>query len=119
MLKQLREYRVYFKLGITSNLRGVFGQTFLVLNSIFYSLRKCRKFREKRKSTFIIVCLRQAMNNLLIKHGGKQFVCFETNKLFIKREDANWKSINKLEKEMFIKAPPPAPGKSRIGHCQA
>ena len=40
---------------------------------------------------------------------------FETKKSFIKREDANWKSMNQLEKEMFMKAPPPAPGKSRIG----
>ena len=41
---------------------------------------------------------------------------FETKKSFIKREDANWKRMNKLEKEMFMKALPPSTGKSRIGH---
>ena len=36
---------------------------------------------------------------------------FETKKTFIKMEDANWKSMNQLEKEMFMTAPPPTPGK--------
>ena len=44
--------------------------------------------------------------------GAKGY--FRTKKSFIKREDANWKSMNQLEKEMFMKAP--APGKSQIGH---
>ena len=46
--------------------------------------------------------------------GAKGY--FRTKKSFIKREGANWKSMNQLEKEMFIKAPPPAPWKSRIRH---
>ena len=36
-------------------------------------------------------------------------------KTFITRQDATWKNMSQTEKELFMKSPPPAPSKNRIG----
>ena len=40
---------------------------------------------------------------------------FETKKTFITGEDATWKNMSQTEKDLFMKSPPPAPSKNRIG----
>ena len=46
--------------------------------------------------------------------GAKGY--FRNKKIVYQKGGCYWKSMNQLEKEMFMKALPLAPGKSRIGH---
>ena len=74
------------------------------------------QIQAKKKIDFYYRMPKTSYEQFINKKWVERKDIFETKKSFIKKEDANWKSMNKLEKEMFMKALPPSPGKSRIGH---
>ena len=91
MLKQRREYRVYFKLGITSNLRGALWEN--VLNIKFHLLqpRKMSQIQAKKKIDLYYRMRKTSYEQFINKKWVERKDIFETKKSFIKREDANWK----------------------------